>query len=278
MAAPAVPAAATAATRAPAAQRPWAFAFREFQFWLTDYRRTWRGSVISSVLGPVLYLGAMGAGLGTLVNRHSTASLGGVTYLAFISPGLLAAQAMQTSFGEALYPVLGSVKWVSNYFAAAASPLRPRDVFRGHLLFVTLRLVMNCAVFLAVIAAFGAVRSPLVVLALPVAVLTGLAFAPGLMAWAVTRTTDVSFSVLMRFVMVPLFLFSGTFFPISQLPGWLQPVAYVTPLWHGVALCRGLALGTAGLPGALVHIAYLLVWALAGCAAAQVTYQKRLYE
>jgi lipooligosaccharide transport system permease protein len=79
-------------------------------------------------------------------------------------------------------------------------------------------------------------------------------------------------------VMVPLFLFSGTFFPISQLPGWLQPVAYVTPLWHGVALCRGLALGTADLPGALVHVAYLLVFALAGCAAAQVTYQKRLYE
>ena len=93
MAAPATAVAPTEAP-APAAQRPWAFAFREFRFWLTDYRRTWRGSVISSVLGPVLYLGAMGAGLGTLVNRHSTASLGGVTYLAFISPGLLAAQAM----------------------------------------------------------------------------------------------------------------------------------------------------------------------------------------
>ena len=114
-------------------------------------------------------------------------------------------------------------------------------------MFVTLRLFMTCGIFLAVIAAFGAVSSPLVVLALPAAVLTGLAFAPGLMAWAVTRTTDVSFAVLMRFVMVPLFLFSGTFFPISQLPGWLQPVAYVTPLWHGVALCRSLALGHADL-------------------------------
>jgi lipooligosaccharide transport system permease protein len=273
MAAPALP-----ARPALAPSRPWTFAFREFRFWLTDYRRTWRGSVVSSVLGPVLYLGAMGAGLGTLINRHSTASLGGVSYLAFISPGLLAAQAMQTSFGEGLYPVLGSVKWVSNYFAAAASPLRPRDVFRGHLLFVTMRLIMNCAIFLAVIAAFGAVRSPLVVLALPVAVLTGLAFAPALMAWAVTRTGDVSFSVLFRFVMVPLFLFSGTFFPISQLPGWLQPVAYVTPLWHGVELCRALALGTADAGGAAVHVVYLLVWAVAGCVAAQLTYRKRLYE
>jgi lipooligosaccharide transport system permease protein len=261
-----------------AVSRPWSFAARELRFWLTDYRRTWRGSVISSVLGPVLYLGAMGAGLGTLVNRHSAASLGGVTYLAFISPGLLAATGMQTGFGEAMYPVLGSVKWVSNYFAAAASPLRPADVFRGHLMFVTLRLFMNCGIFLAVIAAFGAARSPLVILALPVAVLTGLAFAPALMAWSVTRTTDVSFSVLMRFVMVPLFLFSGTFFPVSQLPGWLQPVAYVTPLWHGVALCRALALGTADPAGAAVHAGYLLVLALTGCAAAQVTYKKRLHE
>jgi len=278
MAAPTTARPAPAATGRVHAVQPWGFAVRELRYWLTNYRRTWRGSVISSVLGPVLYLSAMGAGLGTLVNRHSAASLGGVTYLAFISPGLLAAQAMQTGFGEAMYPVLGSVKWVSNYFAAAASPLRPRDVFRGHLMFVTMRLIMNCAIFLAVIAAFGAVRSPLVVLALPVAVLTGLAFAPALMAWAVTRTTDVSFSVLMRFVMVPLFLFSGTFFPVSQLPGWLQPVAYVTPLWHGVELCRGLALGTADVGGAAVHVVYLLAWAVAGSVAAQLTYRKRLNE
>jgi lipooligosaccharide transport system permease protein len=281
MAAPATARPAPGPQHAPGPQRvvrPWGFAFREFRYWLTDYRRTWRGSVISSVLGPVLYLGAMGAGLGTLVNRHSAASLGGVTYLAFISPGLLAATAMQTAFGEAMYPVLSSVKWMQNYFAAAASPLRPADVFRGHLMFGTLRLVMNCGVFLAVIAAFGAVRSPLAVLALPAAVLTGLAFAPALMAWSVTRTRDTSFAVLMRFVMVPLFLFSGTFFPVSQLPGWLQPVAYVTPLWHGVELCRSLALGTAGLGGSAVHVAYLLALALAGSAVAERMYRKRLYE
>ena len=164
----------TDVTQAPAAAPPanggarWSFALREFRFWLTDYRRTWRGSVISSVLGPLLYLGAMGAGLGTLVNRHAGATLG-VSYLDFIAPGLLAATAMQTAFGEGLYPVLGSVKWVQNYFAAAASPLRPADVFRGHLLFVILRLTMNCGVFLAVIAAFGAARSALAIAALPAA-------------------------------------------------------------------------------------------------------------
>jgi lipooligosaccharide transport system permease protein len=255
----------------------WSFAWREFRFWLTDYRRTWRGSVISSVLGPLLYLGAMGAGLGTLVNRHAGGTLG-VSYLTFIAPGLLAATAMQTAFGEALYPVLGSVKWVQNYFAAVASPLRPGDVFRGHLLFVILRVTMNCGVFLALIAAFGAARSPLAIAALPVAVLTGLAFAPALMAWAVTRSRDTSFSVLFRFLMVPLFLFSGTFFPITRLPGWLQPVAYATPLWHGVELCRTLSLGTTDLGGAAVHVGYLLAFAAVGYAAALRTYARRLHE
>jgi lipooligosaccharide transport system permease protein len=256
----------------------WSFAVRELRFWLTDYRRTWRGSVISSVLGPLLYLSAMGAGLGSLVNRHAHAALGDVSYLAFIAPGLLAATAMQTAFGEGLYPVLGSVKWIRNYFAATASPLRPGDVFHGHLLFVALRLMMNCGIFLVLIIAFGGTHSPLAVLALPVAVLTGLAFAPALMAWAVTRSRDTSFSVLMRFLMIPLFLFSGTFFPITQLPGWLRPVAYVTPLWHGVELCRGLSLGTAGLAGAAVHTGYLLALMAAGVAAAHVAYRRRLHE
>ena len=139
------------------------------------------------------------------MNKHAGGTLG-VSYLTFIAPGLLAAPPCRPRSARALYPVLGSVKWVQNYFAAVASPLRPGDVFRGHLLFVTLRLTMNCGVFLALIAAFGAVRSPLAIAALPAAVLTGLAFAPALMAWAVTRTRDTSFSVLVRFLMVPLFL------------------------------------------------------------------------
>ena len=268
---------APAGTPVPAGGARCSFALRELRFWLTDYRRTWRGSVTSSVLGPLLYLGALGAGLGTLVNRHAGGSLG-VSYLTFIAPGLLAATAMQTAFGEGLYPVLGSVKWVQNYFAAVASPLRPGDVFRGHLLFVILRLTMNCGVFLAACAAFGAARSPLAILSLPAAVLTGLAFAPALMGWAVTRTRDTSFSVLMRFLMVPLFLFSGTFFPVTRLPGWLQPVAYVTPLWHGVALCRTLTLGTTDLGGAAVHVGYLLAVTAAGYAVALRTYRRRLHE
>jgi lipooligosaccharide transport system permease protein len=268
--------AATAGERSAAVPR-WAFAVRQLRFWLTDYRRTWRGSIYSSVLNPLLFLGAMGLGLGRLVDRHGTASLGRVPYLVFLAPGLLAATAMQTGVGESTYPVLASVKWLKTYQAAVASPLRPADIFRGHLLFVTLRLTMNCAIFTAVAAAFGAFESARILAALPVAVLTGLAFATPIEAWAVTRTKDGSFAMIYRFGLVPLFLFSGTFFPITQLPAWIRPVAYVTPLWHGATLCRAISLGTATPGGALVHVGYLAALAGAGAAAAHGAYRRRLY-
>jgi len=253
------------------------FAVREFRYWLTNYRRTWRGSIYSSVLSPLLYLGAMGVGLGTLVDAHGTARLGGLSYLAFLAPGLLAAAAMQAAVEESTYPVLGSVKWRRTYYAAAASPLRPADLFHGHLLFTTMRLAMNSAIFLAVMAVFGAVASPWALAALPAAVLTGLAFAAPVEAWAITVTKDTSFALIFRFGLIPLFLFSGTFFPVTQLPAWLQPLAYVTPLWNGVALCRSLTLGTASLGGALAHVAYLAAVAAASIMVGNRTYRRRLY-
>ncbi len=256
----------------------WGLAVRAFRFWLVNYRRTWRGSIYSSVLGPVLYLGAMGLALGRLVNQHSPASLGGVSYLAFLAPGLMAASAMQTAVGESLYPVYTAVKWQKTYQAAAATPLRPGDLYRGHVLFTVMRLTMNMTIFLGIMAAFGAIRSPWAVASLPVAVLTGLAFATPLDAFAVTQEkNDQAFNVIFRFGMIPLFLFSGTFFPITQLPAWIRPVAYATPLWHGVALCRALSLGTADLTGALGHVGYLAAIVMLGFAAGQRTYRRRLY-
>ncbi len=275
---------ALAARQAPAAggvpaqpASSWSFAVRELRYWTTNYRRTWRGTIYSSVLNPVLYLGAIGISLGTLVNQHGSAKLGGISYLAFLAPGLLAAAAMETGIGESTYPVLGSVKWRRTYYAAVSTPLRPADLFHGHLLFTTMRLVMNCAVFMVVMVAFGAAQSPWVLAALPVAVLTGLAFAAPIEAWAITVLKDTSFALIFRFGLIPLFLFSGTFFPVSQLPGWAQPIAYATPLWHGVALCRSLSLGTATIGEALLHIGYLAALTAAGIVAGNRTYARRLY-
>jgi lipooligosaccharide transport system permease protein len=271
------PPASDAVYEAAAGPRRWSLSVRAFRCWLTVYRRIWRSSIWSSVLGPVFYLGAMGFGLGTLVDRHGTASLGGVSYLAFVAPAILASTAMSTAMSEASYPVFGSVKWNKIYIGAQASPLRPADIFRGHLMFMTMRIAMNAAVFTVVMCAFGAAQSAWVVLAWPVAVLTGLAFAAPIGAWAVTVKAETSFAYLFRFGMMPLMLFSGTFFPISQLPGWLRLLAYATPLWHGVSLCRALSLGHVDPARALGDVAYLAVLAAAGIWAGARTYRRRLY-
>jgi lipooligosaccharide transport system permease protein len=255
---------------------PWDMAVRQFRYWLVNYRRTWRGSAYTSFLEPLLYLGSIGLGLGALVNKHGTAALGGVSYLSFLAPGLLAGAAMQTAIGESTYPVLGSVKWRPTYRAAVNSPVRPQDLMHGHLLFTTMRLAMNSAAFLAVMAAFGTLHSPWAAAALPAALLTGLAFAAPIEAWAITLTKDSPFAYLFRFGMIPMFLFSGTFFPVTQLPVWARPVAYVTPLWHGAALCRSLTLGRIPVLESLGHVAFLAALALAGLYAGGITYRRRL--
>jgi len=249
---------------------------RAFRCWLTVYRRIWRSSIWSSILGPVCYLGAMGFGLGSLVNRHGTAALGGVPYLAFLAPAIMATSAMTTGLDESTFPVLGSIKWNKIYIGAQASPLRPPDIFRGHLLFMAMRIALNVSIFTVVMVAFGAPRSWWVVLAWPSAVLLGLAFAAPIAAWAITVKNEMSFAYVFRFGMIPLMLFSGTFFPLSQLPGWLQPVAQALPLWHGVTLCRAFSLGHVS-AGLIWHAAYLIVLIVAGTLAGARTYTRRLY-
>ncbi len=254
------------------------FAFRSLRHWAYQYKRAWRGSVVSSVISPALFLAAMGVGLGTLVNHRSgsPASLGGVSYVDFLAPGLLAATAMQTATGEATYPVMDAVTWGKTYFAMLATPLGAFDVMLGHLAWIGLRLLSTCAVFLGVMAAFGAAGSPLAVLTIPAGVLTGLAFAAPVMAYAATRRNDAGLAALLRFVIVPMFLFSGVFFPVSQLPAVIRPIAYATPLWNGVDLCRTLALGTATPGRSLLHVGYLALWVGLGTALAGWAYRRRL--
>jgi lipooligosaccharide transport system permease protein len=250
---------------------------RAFNYWRAQYRRTWRGTAISTVIEPLGFLAAIGLGLGSLVNSgNGSANLDGVDYLAFIAPGLLAAAAMQTAAFESTYPVMGSIKWHRTYHAQLATPLRVVDLLGGHLLFVLMRLTISVTVFLGIMLAFGAISSPWAVLALPVAVLTGMAHATPIFAFAAKQDNDSGFAMLFRFGIVPMFLFSGTFFPISQLPDVLEPIAYVTPLWNGVDLCRDLSLGQPDLPSALAHLAVLATWAVVGFVLAARTFEKRL--
>ncbi len=263
----------------PAIFRPgWLRPYRYFAF---RYKRTWRGTVTSSILYPVLYLVAMGLGLGHLVNEHlqaahQTGRLGGVGYVQFLAPGLLVASAMQWGTNESMYPVMGGLKWLKTYHALLATPVEVRDLVHGHLAWVATRVGGASALFLTVLAIFGDVVSPLGVLALLVAVLTGLAFAAPVTAFTATQENDAALPVLYRLGTVPLFLFSGTFFPISQLPGWLQVVARATPLYHGVTLARSLVLGRVPVVDDLGHAAYLLVMLGVGLVLARRSFSRRL--
>jgi lipooligosaccharide transport system permease protein len=253
------------------------YALRSYEFWLTFYRRTWRGTVATSIVNPIFYLGALGVGLGTLVNK-SGATPGGVNYLSFVAPGVLAATAMQVAATEASWPVLGSIRWTRVYYAMLATPLRIRDIVFGHQGWMVTRVVSSCAIYLAVIAAFGGVHSPLGILAVPACLLIGLAFSAPLAAYAATRENDGAFVVVNRFAIVPMFLFSGTFFPVTQLPRALELLAYATPLWHGVDLCRSLTLGTAEWGLSIAHVVYLAAWGTVGLAFALHTYRQRLLK
>jgi lipooligosaccharide transport system permease protein len=242
---------------------------------LTAYRHFWRSSLISGVLEPALFLASMGLTLGVLVDRGRGLQ-GGVSYLSFLAPGLLAAAAMQTATSESTYPVLGAIKWDKTYEAVLATPTAVGDLLAGQLLYVAFRVTTSAGLFLAVLALFGAAESPLVLLALPAALLTGLAFAAPVTAVAASIENDSGFAALNRFLIIPMFLFSGTFFPVSQLPAFFEWVAYLTPLWHGVSLARGLALGDLDPAMGFLHVGYLTLWVAGGVLLARRAYRRRL--
>jgi lipooligosaccharide transport system permease protein len=252
-----------------------ALAARPLEFFFAQYRRVWRGTIISSAVTPVIYLLAFGFGLGTLVDR-TTDLPEGVSYLEFVAPGLLAATAMQIAAFEASWPVLSAIKWSRQYHAMLATPLRIGDVLLGHQGFIAFRMFMTATIYLAAIAAFGAVNSPLGILAIPVTVLVGLAFAAPIAAWGAYTESDASFVAIFRFLILPMFLFSGAFFPIEKLPGVLEVVAWALPLSHGVALCRQLTLGDVHPASALGHLSYLLAFTAVGLGAAYYSYRRRL--
>jgi lipooligosaccharide transport system permease protein len=254
-----------------------ALSLRVYEFWLVQYRRAWRGTVITSIINPVFYLGALGVGLGSIVNKSGGQPLG-VPYLDFVAPGLLAAAAMQIASGESTWPVMASFRWTRQYFAMQATPLGVRDIFVGHQLYMASRIAATSAVYLGIIAAFGGVNSWLAVFTLPAVTLLGLAFTVPTAAYAATQNADGAFVPYNRFIIVPMFLFSGTFFPVSRLPLPLEWLAYATPLWHGVDLCRELTLGNVHLLRALGHAAYLLVFVVAGFVWGQRTYTRRLFN
>jgi len=240
------------------------------------YRRIWRGSFFGSFLQPTLFLFAFGVGLGGLIDLRGTTLPGGVDYLHFFAPGLLASSAMQNASFESAWPILGKFTWHHNYEAITSTPMVVSDLVLGELGWIAIRQFMVATAFLLVLTAFGVPRSPYAVLAIPAAMLTGLAFSAPIMAHAATQKENDNFHVLFRFGITPLFLFSGIFFPLSRLPHWLQRIAWLTPLFHGVELVRGVTLHTLTLGDGLAHAGFLAAMVVIGALAAMRTFRARL--
>ncbi|HEY8168473.1 MAG TPA: ABC transporter permease [Candidatus Limnocylindrales bacterium] len=254
---------------------------RILQRHLWVYRRTWRGSIFTSFLNPVLFMIAMGFGVGSLIGPGGGAGVvipAGLTYLAFIAPGLMAGGAMQTATFESSFPISARIMWWRNYEAMLATPLRTWDLLVGEFGWIGFRLLTTATAFLIVMFIFGIPSGPLAILAIPAAMLTGFAFSPIMISIAARITGDpaATYSMIFRFVIMPLFLFSGTFFPIERLPEVLQVVAWVTPLYNGVALTRDLVLGLADPLISLAHLAILLVYASIGLYLARRNLYRRM--
>jgi ABC-type multidrug transport system permease subunit len=254
-----------------------AHATEVFRYWLTRYARTWRSTIVISVANPLLFLLGVGVGIGHLVDHGHSATLAGVSYTDFFAPGLLAASAMQTGYIEGGGGVARAAGVGGSYGAAATTPLEPSEILAGHFFFITFRVLTSSAAFIAVMAVFGVADGLWVLAALPAALLTGLAFAAPTAAWAVGLRSINRLNSLYRFVLMPMYMFSGTFFALSELPHGIRLIASVLPLTQGVELCRSLSLGSASAVEVLARSAYLLVFVIAGIAAARVTYRRRLH-
>ncbi|MFI6762676.1 ABC transporter permease [Micromonospora sp. NPDC050417] len=242
------------------------------EYHLVDYRRTWRSSAVSSFVLPLLTMVGFGLGVGAYV----TQGVGGVDYLDFLVPGLIASTALQVAVGESTWPVLGNFNWTRTYLAQAAAPLRVVDILGGHLAFVAVRVLSSSAAFLLVAALFGALHSVWALAILPLVVLIGLAVATPVFAYSASVRTDSYLAILFRFAVIPMTLFAGVFFPVESLPMGLRWAAYVSPLWHGVDLCRAATLGVApqwSVPG---HLLYLGAWTVGGWLLARAAFRRRL--
>ncbi|MEU9889804.1 ABC transporter permease [Sphaerisporangium sp. NPDC051011] len=240
---------------------------------LTLYRRLWRASVFSSFVLPVLFLLSIGLGVGGHVG-----DIGGVSYLAWIVPGVMASTAFQMAVGECTYPILGDFKWTRGFHAMRATPVEAGDMVCGYLLYILIRVEIAAVVFLGVSALFGTLHSPWALVTPLVCALVALATAAPTMAFAAGIDHDSYFALLFRFVMIPATLFSGVFFPVGQLPAVVRPLAYLSPLWHGVELDRAATLGAAPPWPVAAHLAYLLVFAAGGILWAFHAFGRRLQD
>ena len=237
-------------------------------------------AVISiAVASPTLYLIAIGLGVGKLINHHS-GGVDGVSYLTFLAPALLATAAIQTAMDEVVFTTIQGFKWGKIFYAMNATPLTGRQIADGVFLSAMLRTAFSVIVYGTVIYLFGGITSARGWLAVLVGLLAGAAFGAlllGISAWI--KKDDQFFNILGRFIMMPLFLFSGTFYQLSTLPIYLRWVGWLSPIWHSTELGRFITYGHHISPLMfVVHFTYLFVMLGFGLALAYHQFEARLLK
>ncbi len=232
---------------------------------------------LASIVQPLMFLLGVGVGIGQLVDDGGRNDLlGGVSYFSFYSSALLATTAMFVLAGEALWPTLDGFLWSRANYSMIATPLTPIDVMLGKALHFLVRGVIAVSGTALVLLAFDETRTWGLIPGVAAGVLCGMAFAMPLAALTATQDQDNLFPAIMRFGITPMFLFGGAFYPIEQLPAWLQPVAWITPLWHGVELTRGSVLGGLEPGTTLLHVGVLSAFVVGGTLWASRTFTRRL--
>ena len=229
---------------------------------------------VTAIGNPVLYLVAMGLGLGSIVD----APVDGVRYLHFVAPGLLVATVVSTGAMFGTWPIFGGFKWMKNYLAAQATPIAPWQMAAGEGVAISVRLFVQAFLFWLIGLAFGAWPNPASLLSVPIAMLAAMAMFAPLMAYSATLEEEgLQFNFVQRLIVMPMFLFAGTFFPLASMPAYLQWIGWLSPMWHGTQLARMVSYGMPN-PGWLtvVHVVFLVGCALAGLMAAARTFERRL--
>ncbi|WP_181151947.1 MULTISPECIES: ABC transporter permease [unclassified Arthrobacter] len=234
--------------------------------------------VLYSVGQPVAYLFAMGVGLASLVDANSEAAFGGVSYLEFVAPALLVSAAVMTASGEFSYPIMDGFKWRRVFYGPHASPLIPQQIASGHIMASTVRFLLQSVVYFVVVAMFGASPSPWGWVSAIVATVAALSFGLPLMAYAASITQDKGqFALVQRFIVMPLFLFSGTFFPLDSLPIAVRWIGWISPVWHGTELGRVFTYGMDQDPLlTITHVVFLLATATVGWVLVRRQFVKRM--
>ena len=227
------------------------------------YRHTWI-VLLSGFFEPLFYLGSIGFGLGALVGTVNGPGGQPISYQLFVAPALLGSAAMNVAIAEGTFNFFFKLRYNKTFDSILSTPLSPGDIAVGELVWALIRGGIYAVAFLIVMAVLGLIVSPWVVLAVPGALLIGFAFgAVGMAATSFMRTWQ-DFD-LIQLVILPLFLFSGTFYPLDAYPDALRIVVQLTPLYQGVDLLRSLVVGHLD-PSLLVHVAYLTVMGIVGLA------------